>query len=156
MGSQRVGHNWATELNWSEVATQGLSFWVCPCVHPQVLCFFLLINTLPALLLSVLVEILFCRPEGLGLLSLTTGLVARIWCFHCCDLSSVSGISVCWSSTSSHWRLRPPKIRAKEESKRASYIKLLDSLILKVRVNRGGTGSEPCPSKQGYQGGLAN
>ena len=70
----------------------------------------------------------FLQTWGLGLLSLTTGLVARIWCFHCCNLASVSGISVCWSSTSSHWRLRPPEIRSKEESKRISYIKLLDSL----------------------------
>ena len=66
----------------------------------------------------------FLQTWGLGLLSLTTGLVARIWCFHCCDLASVSGISVCWSTTSSHWRLRPPEIRSKEESKRVSYIKL--------------------------------
>ena len=44
--------------------------------------FFLLINTLLALLVSVFVEILFCKAEGPGPLSLTAGLVARIWCSH--------------------------------------------------------------------------
>ena len=43
---------------------------------------FLSINTLLASLLSVFVDILFCKTEGPGPLSLTTGLVARIWCSH--------------------------------------------------------------------------
>ena len=43
---------------------------------------FFLINTSLASLLSVFVEILFCKVQGPGPLSLTTGLVARIWCSH--------------------------------------------------------------------------
>ena len=50
---------------------------------------FLLINTYLqhslAVLPSVFVETLFCKDEGPGPLSLTTSLVARIWCFHCSD-----------------------------------------------------------------------
>ena len=42
-----------------------------------------LINALLAPLLSIFVEILFCKAKGSGPISLTTGLVARIWCFHC-------------------------------------------------------------------------
>ena len=44
--------------------------------------FFLLIKTLLASLLSVFVEILFCKAKGPGPLSLTTGLVARICCLR--------------------------------------------------------------------------
>ena len=36
-------------------------------------------------------EILFCKAEGLGPLSLTTGLVARIWGSYHSDLASISG-----------------------------------------------------------------
>ena len=36
-------------------------------------------------LLSISVEILSCKAEWPGLLSLTTSLMARIQCFHCCD-----------------------------------------------------------------------
>ena len=64
MGSQRVGHDWGT---------------------------FTFINTLLASLLSVFVEILFCKAEGAGLLSLITGVVASIWCFDWWDSASVSG-----------------------------------------------------------------
>ena len=64
MGSQRVGHDWGT-----------LTFK----------------NTLLAPLFSVFVEILFCKAEGAGLLSLITGVVASIWCFHWWDSASVSG-----------------------------------------------------------------
>ena len=53
--------------------------------------FFLLRNTLLASVLSVLVKILICKAEGPGPLSLTTGLVARIWCFYRRDLASISG-----------------------------------------------------------------
>ena len=52
---------------------------------------FLQINTLLASLLSRLVGILFCKAEGPRPLSLTTGLVARIWCSHLCDLTSIFG-----------------------------------------------------------------
>ena len=48
---------------------------VYPCVVP----FSLLINTLFASLLSLFAGILSCKAEGPGPLSLTTGLVARIW-----------------------------------------------------------------------------
>ena len=56
---------------------------------------FLLTNTylqhLLAALPSIFVEILFCKDEGPGPLSLTTGLVARIWCFHHCNLALITG-----------------------------------------------------------------
>ena len=41
---------------------------------------FLPIHALLASLLSVFVGTLFCKAEGPGPLSLTTGLVARVWC----------------------------------------------------------------------------
>ena len=40
---------------------------------------------------SILVEILFCKVKGPGPLSLTTGLIPRIWCSHCQNSASVSG-----------------------------------------------------------------
>ena len=52
---------------------------------------FLLINTLPASLPSTFVEIIFCKAEGPGPLSLTAGLVARIWFFYHCNLTLISG-----------------------------------------------------------------
>ena len=54
---------------------------ICPCVCPYVL-YSLPSYTLLASLLSVFVEILFCKAKGSGPFSLTTSLVARIWCFH--------------------------------------------------------------------------
>ena len=57
----------------------------CMSIHTYCILFFLLINTLLASLISILVEILFCKAKGPGPLSLTTGLVARIWCFYCYD-----------------------------------------------------------------------
>ena len=48
--------------------------------------FFLLINTVS--LLSIFVGILFCKAEGPGPLSLTTGLGARILRFYCLDPAS--------------------------------------------------------------------
>ena len=57
------------------------TLWVCPYVYPHVLySFFLLINILLASLLSIFVEILFCKAEGPELSSLTTSLVARVSC----------------------------------------------------------------------------
>ena len=53
--------------------------------------FFLLINTLLALLLSVFLEILFCKAKGPGPLSLTAGLVAKTWCSHSLDSAPVCG-----------------------------------------------------------------
>ena len=55
-------------------------------IHSTVL-FFLLINILLASLLSVFVD----KAEGPGPLSLTTGLVPGIWCFHRRDIASLSG-----------------------------------------------------------------
>ena len=34
---------------------------------------------------------LLCKGEELGLLSLTTGLLAKVWCSHPCGLTSISG-----------------------------------------------------------------
>ena len=68
---------------------------------------FLLMNTLLASLLSVLVEIL-CRAERPGPLSLTTGLVARIWCSHC--VTWPQSLAGNLSPASSHCRLRLPEI----------------------------------------------
>ena len=48
-------------------------------------------GTLPSSLLSDFVEILFCKVKEPGPLSLTTGLVARIWCFHHCNLALITG-----------------------------------------------------------------
>ena len=86
-----------------------LSPWVCPmCLFTRTVLFFLLIHTLLASLLCVFVEILFCKDEGPVPLSLTTGLVARIWYFHHCDLAqSLSGNT---SLTPSLCRPRPPEI----------------------------------------------
>ena len=74
----------------SNSGTLPLSPLVCLSVTHTVL-FFLLINTLLASLLSIFVEILFCKVEGPGPLSLTIGPVARIWCFHYCNPDPVSG-----------------------------------------------------------------
>ena len=56
---------------------------------------FLLKNTLLVSLLSVFIGILFCKAEEPGPLPLAIGLVARIWCSHCCDLASIHG----WGQT---------------------------------------------------------
>ena len=53
--------------------------------------FFLLINTFLASLLSMFLVILFHKSEGPGPLAMTTGLVARIWCFHHCKPAPTSG-----------------------------------------------------------------
>ena len=44
--------------------------------------FVLLMSLLLASLLSVLLEILLCKAKGTGALSVITGLLATIWCFH--------------------------------------------------------------------------
>ena len=67
-----------------------------------------LINALLASLLSVFVENLFCKAEGPGPLSLTTVLVARIWCFRCCDTAQFPAGNL--SPVLSHCTSRPPKI----------------------------------------------
>ena len=56
------------------------SLWTCPCVYPHVLySFILLINTLFVSLLSIFVGIIFMQSHRASALSLTTGLVAKIW-----------------------------------------------------------------------------
>ena len=62
----------------------------CMSIHTYCILFFLLRNTLLASLISILVEILFCKAKGPGPLSLTTGLVARMRCRHHCELASIS------------------------------------------------------------------
>ena len=97
--------------NWNchNGTTQGLLLWVCPCVYPHGLyCFFLLINTLLVSLLSIFVEILFCKTKETGPLSLTNGLVARIWCFH--YHHPAQSLAGNLSPAPSHCRLRPPGI----------------------------------------------
>ena len=70
--------------------------WGCECLSGHVclstraVLFSLLINALLVSLLSVFVAVLFCKAERPRPLSLTTGLVIRIWCSDCCNLSSVS------------------------------------------------------------------
>ena len=60
--------------------------------------------------LSIFVKILFCTTEGPGPLSLTLGLVARIWSFHHHDQApSLAGNP---SPAPSHCRARPLAIPA--------------------------------------------
>ena len=79
------------------------------CVSTCRVLFFLLKNYSLASLLSFFVEILFFKAEGPEPLSLTTGLMVRIWSFHHQDpIQSLSGNP---SPISSHCSLRPPEIR---------------------------------------------
>ena len=77
-----------------------------PFKSARVSLFFLLINTLLALLLSVFVGILFCKAEAPGPLSLATDLVARNWCFHRRNPAQ----SLAGNPAPSHCRPRPPEI----------------------------------------------
>ena len=61
------------------------------CLTTHTILFFLLINTLVVSLLSVFVVILSPQSQRARALSLTTGLVARIWCSHRRGLNSISG-----------------------------------------------------------------
>ena len=79
-----------------------------PCLCTCTVLFFLLVNILLASLLSVFVEILFCKAKGPGPLSLTTGLVARICCFrHRHPAQSLAGNP---GPAPRHCRSRPPEI----------------------------------------------
>ena len=60
------------------------------CLSTRTILFFFLISTLLASLLSIFVEILSYKAKGPGPLSLTTGLVVRIWCFHCLNQAPIS------------------------------------------------------------------
>ena len=81
----------------------------CVSIHTYCILFFLLINTLLASLISIFVEILFCKAKGPGPLSLTTGLVPRICYFHCYD--SAQSLAGSPSLAPRHCRLRAPKSR---------------------------------------------
>ena len=56
-----------------------------------------------ASLLSMFMEVFFCKAEGPGPLSLTTGLVARIWCFNHHNLALISG----WKPKTHFKQFRP-------------------------------------------------
>ena len=88
---------------------------------------FLLINTLLASLLFVFLEILFCKAEGPGLLSMTPSPVARIWCFHCCDpAQSLAGNP---NPTRSRCRPRPPEINLSDHAFTSQPISVSPSLL---------------------------
>ena len=59
MGSQRVGHDWAIELNWTECIYVNATFSICPtlsfsrCVHKAILCVCVSIPSLQKIGLSV-------------------------------------------------------------------------------------------------------
>ena len=69
-------------------------------IHMYCVLFLPLINTSPASLLSIFMEILFCKAEGPGPLSLATGLVARIQRSHRHDPTSISGCELIQAHTS--------------------------------------------------------
>ena len=75
------------DLNCHTGASQGLSFWVCLSTHTVF--FLLLINT--CFTAFCLCGNSFLQSQRARALSLTTGLVARIWRFHCHDPALVSG-----------------------------------------------------------------
>ena len=76
------------------------------CGYPQVFYLFsLLINTWFGSLLSIFVGILLCKAKESGPLSLTTGLVASIWCSPRCDPASISS----WEPKP---RSKPPQAEA--------------------------------------------
>ena len=79
-------YNWFKLLCWA-TQTHPLSLPVC--LSTCIVLFLLLVNTLLTSLLSVFVEILFWKVKGSGLLSLTSDLVARIWCCDHCEPQSL-------------------------------------------------------------------
>ena len=102
MGCESGKSKWLAKGNPEEVphesnsnchkgGTQWLSLWVCLCVYPYVLYSSPLNKYFTTSLLSIFVGIFICKANRPGPLSLTTGLVGRIWCFHCHNLTSVSG-----------------------------------------------------------------
>ena len=72
-------------------------------LHVMYFFFFPLNTSLFHARLSVFVRILFCKARGPGPLSLTTGLVPRIWYFHRSDPAGNP------SSAPRHRRPRPPE-----------------------------------------------
>ena len=83
-----------------------------PCLCTHTVLFFLFVNTLLASLLSVFVEILFCKAKGPGPLSLTTGLVARIYCF--CRRHPAQSLVGIPGPAPSFCRPRPPKVTMRD------------------------------------------
>ena len=66
------------------------------CLSAHTILLFLLISTLPVSLLSIFVGILFLKSQMARALSLTTGLAARIRCFHCQDWTSIWWETEAW------------------------------------------------------------
>ena len=83
-GQRKTGRNasckWFKPPQGHNSGTVPLSLPVCLSI--QTVLFSLLINTLFASLISVFVEMLFCKTQWLGPLSLISGLVISIWCFY--------------------------------------------------------------------------
>ena len=73
-----------------------LSLWACPCVYPHILYSFPPNKHFVGFSTFCLCGNSFWQNQRVRVLSLTTGLVARMWCSHHLDLSSVSG-----------WELKP-------------------------------------------------
>lgn len=103
MNSELGKSEWLAKWKWKERShksnsnchkgtTQQVCLWVCWCVYPHILySLFLLINTLLLSLLSLFVGILLLQSWKARSWSLTTGLVAKIWCSYSGDLTSLSG-----------------------------------------------------------------
>ena len=85
---EEISHK--SSSNCHEGATQQLSPSLRVSIHTYCT-FFLITNTSLVSLLSIFVGILYHKAKGPGSLSLTTGLVARIWCSHRHHLASISG-----------------------------------------------------------------
>ena len=90
------------EGNWEEIShksssnrhegvTQQLSLPESACVYTHVLYYFPLNKCFPCFTTFHLCGNSFYKAEGPESLSLTTGLVARIWCSHHHHLASISG-----------------------------------------------------------------
>ena len=97
-----------SDSSYHEGATLSLSPAMCLSTHT--VSFSLLMNTSLVSLLSIFVGILFLQSRRARSLSLTTGLVAGIWCCHHHDPTSISAREP--KPASSHrCRPRPPEIR---------------------------------------------
>ena len=84
------------DLNCQEGMTQRLFLWVCLCVYPHILYSFFPLNKYFTCFTTFCLSGNSFLDKGPGPLSLITGLVARIWCFYCCNMVSISG----WESKS--------------------------------------------------------
>ena len=68
--------------NFNEGTTQEVSLQISPWAYPHMLYSFPLNKYFTCFITFQFWGILFCKAKGPGSLSLTTGLVARIWCSH--------------------------------------------------------------------------